>query len=121
MEEAIFEKLRVYQQAIQFVIYIYKLTSKFPSTEKYNLVSQFKRAAVSIVLNIAESQGKQTIADKRNFLSMAKGSAYEIIALIEIAKQIGYVDQLEYQKLRSDVFSLIKQLNQFMINVRGRN
>ncbi|MBI2196833.1 four helix bundle protein [Candidatus Daviesbacteria bacterium] len=80
-----FRKLTVWQRSIQFVSLTYKITSKFPKEEKYGLVDQIRRAAVSICLNIAEGSGSGSDAEFRRFLRMAQRSAYEVIAGLEIA------------------------------------
>lgn len=114
MEEIVFEKLRVYQNGIKLVTFVYLTVKNLPTSEQYNVTSQFQRAAVSVVLNIAESQGKNTLADKRNYLSIAKGSAYEMIALTDVSFALHYFSQDKRQEMRSQVFALIKQLNAFI-------
>lgn len=114
MEKSIFENLRVYQQAINFVSKVYQETASFPKEEIYGLTSQFRRAAVSIPLNIAESQGRQTRADKKNFISIAKGSAYELLALIDIVTQLNLINKSQKEALRTETFSIIRQLNQLI-------
>lgn len=80
-----FKKLTVWQRSIQFVSLIYKITSGFPKEEKYGLVDQIRRAAVSICLNIAEGSGAGSDPEFIRFLRMAQRSAYEVIAALEIA------------------------------------
>lgn len=90
-----FEDLRVYQDALQFVDRVYLLAAKWPKEEMYGLTDQFKRAAVSIVLNIAEGTSR-TKKDFRHFLDMARGSCYECVAVLTIAKNRQYITGAEF-------------------------
>ena len=80
-----FRKLNVWQRSIKFVSLIYKITAEFPKEEKFGLVDQIRRAAVSICLNIAEGSGAGSDAEFRRFLRMSQRSGYEVIAALEIA------------------------------------
>ncbi len=90
-----FRKLTVWQRSIQFVSLIYKITSKFPKEERFGLIDQIRRAAVSVCLNIAEGSGSGTDAEFIRFLRMAQRSAYEVIAALEIAINLKYTDKDE--------------------------
>lgn len=83
-----FRKLTVWQRSIEFVSLIYKITSKFPREEKFGLVDQIRRAAVSICLNIAEGSGAGSDAEFIRFLRMAQRSVYEVIAALEIVMNL---------------------------------
>lgn len=82
-----FEQLDVYQKGMELIHGIYKLTRKFPAEEKFGITEQIKRAAVSIVLNIAEGNGRFHKNNYIQFLRMARSSAYEVVALLQIAQQ----------------------------------
>jgi len=69
-----YKELIVWQKSIALVKYIYRISSTFPSDEKFGLVSQLRRAAVSIPSNIAEGQARRTTGDYIRFVSMAEGS-----------------------------------------------
>ena len=73
-----FENLQVYQKSLEFVDLVYEVTKEFPKSELYNLTSQFKRAAVSIALNIAEGAG-DTNAQFSRFLQIALDSVKECV------------------------------------------
>ncbi|MBU1031744.1 four helix bundle protein [Patescibacteria group bacterium] len=90
-----FEDLRVYQDALKFVDQVYLLTAKWPKEERYGLIDQFRRAAVSIVLNIAEGTSR-TKKDFRHFLDLSRGSCYECVAVLNIAKTRGYITDQEF-------------------------
>jgi len=89
--EFLFKKLVVWQKAIQLVRMVYQMIKKFPAEERYALSDQLRRAAVSIPSNIAEGNGRSTNNDYAHFLSIARGSLYETITQVHIARDLGYV------------------------------
>ena len=86
-----YKELIVWQKAIAMVTEIYRLTQSFLKDELYGLVSQMRRAAVSIPSNIAEGQGRQSKGEFRQFLGIARGSYSELETQIEIAKNLGFL------------------------------
>ena len=111
VQQVNFEKLRIYSLALELLDLIYELSSEFPRDEIYGVISQIRRASLSVVLNIAESQGRQTKADTKNFLIIARGSLYEILALAEVSKRRRYLSPSEVEMLREKIFNLLRQLN----------
>jgi len=107
-----FRTLNVYHQAIAFATAIYQTTESFPSKEKYGLISQLQRAAVSIPSNIAEGSSRRTSADFARFLDIAIGSAFELETQLTIAHNIGYLNTETLQKLLEELTSIQKQTNQ---------
>lgn len=91
-----FQKLQIYQLAKEIVKYSYKLTKKFPSEEKFALVQQMNRAAVSVPSNIAEGTSRKSNKDKAHFINIAYGSLMELVCQMEIAVELGYIEQSEY-------------------------
>jgi four helix bundle protein len=85
-----FENLLVYQKALEYVDFIYKLTTSFPAKESFILTDQIKRAAVSICLNMAEGSGGSK-AEFQRFLTISRRSARECIAATEIAYRQGFI------------------------------
>lgn len=94
-----FEKLEVWHLGMELVNEVYKLSSKFPSSEKFALTSQMKRAAISIPLNIAEGSGKRTRKDFRSYIRNAIGSTLEVITCSKIALQQNYLSEAQVEKL----------------------
>lgn len=105
-----FEKLEVYQQAVVLALDIYKITKIFPKDELFGIVSQVRRAVVSISLNIAEGSSRSK-KEFSHFLNMARGSCYELVPLLKISLELGYVANGEYQKLYERVDNLAKRIN----------
>ncbi len=86
-----YKKLNVWKESIELITNIYKTTNKFPSTEKFGLISQINRCSVSIASNIAEGAGRNTAGEFRQFLGIAKGSCYELETQLIVSKNLGYI------------------------------
>ena len=97
-----FTDLRVWRAAHQLVLLTYKNTKRFPKEELFALVSQMRRASVSVTSNIAEGFGRHTSKDKDHFYVMASGSLLELKNQYIIAKDLGYItaDQLDTFELQ---------------------
>jgi len=107
-----FEDLVVYQKGYELVLKSYQLTATFPMSERYELGHQIRKAAVSIPANIAEGYGrKDSKKEFRHFLRNALGSANEMMVLLKLSKDLGYMadDSLiaEYDVLGKQLFKLI--------------
>lgn len=85
-----FQDLLVWKKAHRFVLSIYHVTETFPKTEMYGLISQLRRAAVSIPANIAEGFGKKSVKDKMRYLDISRGSLEECRYYLILAQDIGY-------------------------------
>jgi four helix bundle protein len=99
-EDYKFQKLRVYQLALDYVDAIYVLSQQLPDKEKFNLSSQIERAATSIVLNIAEGSTGQADAEQYRFLGHALRSYLETVACLDLFNRRMYVteDGLEFPR-----------------------
>ena len=93
------ENLEVWKKAVDFVVLVYKCTEKFPSDEKFGLVSQLRRAAVSIPSNIAEGAARSFQKEKLHFLSIAQGSTSEVETQIVISQRLDYIASSELDDL----------------------
>jgi four helix bundle protein len=104
--------LQAWQQAVELVTAIYRLTADFPDTERYGLTSQMRRAAVSVPANIAEGAARSGTKELVYFLSVATGSLSELDTLVELAVKLGYVsDATKIQEQIDDVAGLIMGLS----------
>jgi four helix bundle protein len=86
-------RLAAWRQGMALVREVYAVTAGFPAAERYGLTSQIRRAAVSIVANLAEGAARQSPRDYIRFLKVAAGSASELDTLLEISRQAGFLDQ----------------------------
>ena len=102
-----FRELLVWQRAHEFVLQIYKCTATFPKNESYGLVSQMRRAAVSIPANIAEGFKKRSKLDKRRYLNIAQGSAEESRYYLILASDLHYGEVREPSKTLEHVSRLL--------------
>lgn len=87
----LFKDLVVWQRAMQFAKLVYGLVKQLPVEERYALADQLRRAAASVPSNIAEGNGRAGNKDYAHFLAIARGSLYETITQLELAKELGYV------------------------------
>ena len=94
-----FEKLDVWQKAVELTEAVYKMTPTFPAHEQFNLTSQLRRAAVSIPVNIAEGKGRYSRKEYVQFLYNARGSRYETVTLLRLALTLQYLSEQQYQQL----------------------
>jgi len=92
-----FEDLKVWHKAVDLSNEIDSLSRKFPKTELYNLCSQIKRAADSVVLNIAEGSTGQSIPEFKRFLDIALRSAIEVVACLFLAIKRNYIKETEFK------------------------
>jgi four helix bundle protein len=106
-----FEKLDVWQNSRMFVLDIYKLTSKFPSTELFGIISQIKRSSSSIATNIAEGTSRNTSKDKAHFMTISYSSAMETLNHIIISKDLNYISEDEYISCREKIEKICNQIN----------
>src|SRR5918912_1061382 len=90
------EKLEVWNKAVDFVVALYKVTETFPKEEKFGLISQIRRAALSVPSNIAEGAARESGKEFIHFLSNAQGSASELSTELLIAHRLGFIKEGPY-------------------------
>jgi four helix bundle protein len=113
-----FEKLIVWQKAMNFGEDIFSLSEKFHKTEIYNLTSQIRRAVDSIALNIAEGSILQSNREFSKFLGYSIRSLAEVVTCLHKAIRRKYISQDEFQKYYSDAFNLMNMLIAFQKKVK---
>jgi len=106
-----FKELLVWQRSIDFVTDIYRSTGSFPKDEMYGLISQIRRASVSIPSNIAEGNSRRSKPDYLQFLKIARGSCAEVETQLMISKNLNYLNEENYQKLNNNIIEISKMLN----------
>ncbi len=117
MEEKIksFKDLIVWQRAYELTLTIYRLTKKFPHEEQYGLVSQMRRAAVSVVSNIAEGHSRKGKAEYIQFLSVAYGSLSELETQVLLSRDLKFLMESDAQyliKLKDEIGGMLYSLMQ---------
>jgi four helix bundle protein len=105
-----FEKLIVYQKAMNFSDRICELTQTFPRGF-YFLVDQLNRAALSVATNIAEGNGRFTVRDRKNFFGIARGSVQECVPLLELALRRSLVEPQIHVQLKADLEEISKMIS----------
>ena len=113
-----FKKLKVWEKGHRLTLAVYALTSSFPKQEMYGLISQMRRAAASIVSNIAEGCGRSSGADFARFLQMASGSASELEYQLLLARDLKYLELNDHHELEADVREVRKMLSSLMQRLR---
>jgi four helix bundle protein len=121
-----FFEMEIYEVSMSFVETIYKLTSSFPEEERYCLVSQMRRAAVSIPSNIAEGNGRGHSKEYLHFLYNARGSLMELRTQIDISQRLGYLKEVDYsnliesyERLRTMLMNLVSSIRRKSISKSG--
>lgn len=113
--------LLVYQKSIDFVTEIYKATKSFPKDEMFGIVSQIRRAAVSIPANLAEGSARNGKREFNQFLHISLGSSVELETLLLISKNVNYIDEIIYQELNYKLTEIIKMLNGLIKSIKNPN
>lgn len=94
-----FEKLDVWQKAIDFADLIYQQTRSFPTDERFGLTNQMRRAAVSVSSNIAEGTSRMSQTDFARFVEIATGSVFEVVSQSFIGRRQGFLNTRQFQTL----------------------
>ena len=103
--------LKVWRKSMDLVVACYRLTKLFPDQEKYGLVSQLQRAAVSVPSNIAEGHGRKYTNDYLRFLSIANGSLMEVETQIQIAQRLNFINSEECTTILNQTSQISRMLS----------
>lgn len=118
MEQYKFQKLQVYQLALDYADAVYVLSRQLPERERFNVSSQVERAATSIVLNIAEGSTGQSNAEQNRFLGLALRSYLETIACLDLIQRRAYISPESLIPLREQGHQLFIKLSAFRKSLR---
>lgn len=105
------QKLEVFTISRQFVLECYKLSNTLPGDERFGMVSQIRRAAVSVHLNIAEGASRKSETERKRFYEIARGSMIEIDAALDIANDLEYLKNFDTVKLGETMVNCFKLLS----------
>ena len=117
-----FEKLEVWQKAIDFADDVYRMTKTFPSDERFGLTNQMRRAAVSISSNIAEGTSRSSRIDYARFVEIATGSVFEVVSQCFIARRQSLLSEPDFQhlyQLADDQSRMLSGLRSYLIGKRA--
>jgi len=115
-----YRDLLVWQKGISLAKTIYKLTAEFPSEEKFGLISQMRRAAVSVPSNIAEGQARHTSGEFVLFISHAEGSLAELDTQLTLAVELGFLSAEKSKPCASSIDELHRMLNGLRRVINGQ-
>ncbi|MBU0649474.1 four helix bundle protein [Patescibacteria group bacterium] len=116
-EQPNYEKLEIWQEAVELITQIYQATKRFPQEEKFGIIDQLRRAMVSVALNIAEGQGRGTKTEFRRFLYIALGSLNEAATLLVISVKLRMLSQEEGNELRYHLLILMRRTKSLITNL----
>ena len=106
-----FEKLEVWQLAMDFTVNIYLLTETFPKTEQFSLTDQIRRAASAVPANISEGNSRQTSKDKAHFLTIAYSSLMETMNHLILGNKLGYINDNNLTAIRKKIEKISAQIS----------
>jgi four helix bundle protein len=112
-----YKDLEVWQVSMELVKAIYQITAKFPSSERFGLTQQIRRAAISIPSNVAEGQFRNSSKEFKQFLSIALGSAAELETQLIIAREIDYLSVEESTFLLNILERIMKMLKKLSLSI----
>jgi four helix bundle protein len=115
-----FTDLLAWQAAHQLVLHIYHRTKKFPKNEQYGLTDQLRRAAISVVSNIAEGFGRKNQKEKIGFYYYAQASLQEIHSQIIVAHDLGYVSKQTFERFADEIETTGKLISGLIRSVRKK-
>jgi four helix bundle protein len=111
-----FKNLKVWQMGMDLVVLIYQSTEKFPSEEKFGLVSQINRSAVSICSNIAEGAGRGTDKEFKNFLSIALASSFELETQLILGNRLKFISEEDLAPL----LNMTEEIQKMIIGLQNK-
>ena len=117
-----FTKMSVWQQGFKLLLEIYKITKSFPSDERFGLTSDIRRAANSIVHNVAEGFGRFEAKDKTRFYKISRGSAYELMSQVLVSHALDYIPNAQHKdELIQKCQQIIEELNAIIKTLESRS
>ena len=116
-----FKKLLIWQKSMSLITKIYISTNNFPTEEAFGLTSQIRRSSISIPSNIAEGFGRESNRDFLRFLNISIGSLFEMQTQLEIAKNISYLNEDEFNNLYEDSREVERMLVSFINKLKERD
>jgi four helix bundle protein len=116
-----FEKLEAWKTAKKLAIRCYEVTKSFPKEEQFSLTNQIRRAAISIVSNIAEGSSRTTSKDKAHFFQMAIGSLYELKTQFLVAEELKFIQKSDFCVINETIVRTLKLINGYKRYLNNKN
>lgn len=110
-------KLNIFSETQDLAVECYQVTKGFPADERFALVQQLRRAAVSVHLNVAEGCSRKSEVERKRFFEISRGSLIELDAAIGIAYKLSYCNMEEIEKLGQLIVTCFKQLSGMIKNI----
>lgn len=105
-----FKELKIWQRAMDFVVEIYTITKEFPGEEKFGLINQQRRSAVSIPSNISEGAGRASNPQFKYFLEISMGSCNELITQLELSYRLSFISSEQKDELIDEATQIYKMI-----------
>ncbi|OGM11999.1 hypothetical protein A2Z22_04940 [Candidatus Woesebacteria bacterium RBG_16_34_12] len=112
-----FYELKIWKKGHKLLIDIYEITKSFPKEEKYNLISQTRSSANSIIALIAESYGRYSFADKVRVLYQSRGECVEVRSHLKVAYSLGYLTKKKFDYFEKEYLGLGKGINSYITSL----
>src|SRR3990170_2434220 len=116
-----YKELKVWQKSYQLCLDVYKITKSFPKEERYGLISQIRRAAVSVPSNIAEGYGRKTTPEYIHALYMAYGSCCELDTQIQLSGDLGYIKTEQIEELKESTREVERMLKALIKSLENKH
>lgn len=116
-----FENLDVYKKSVQWAATVEGLGKSLRSKASRSLIDQLTRAALSIPLNIAEGNGRWHKAEKRQFLTIARGSTFECVPILQVLRANDLIEETKYSEFRAQLIEIGKMINGLLKSVERLN
>ena len=116
----VLKELKIWNKALELSVNVYKVTSTFPKEDKFGLISQIKRSAVSIPSNIAEGAGRNSENEFIHFLGIANGSSYELQTQLIIAHQLDFLKTEELNTMLTELEEIQKMNYSFQKTLKTK-
>ena len=113
-----YKQLTVWQNAVELSVLVYQITKEFPAEEKFGLVSQIRRAAVSVASNIAEGAGRNSDGEFVQFLGIATGSLNELETQVIIANKLGFISENIVNTATQKIFEVQNKIHKLKTSLK---
>lgn len=116
-----FRELKIWKESLELAKSTLAMTKTFPDVERYSLVSQMNRAAISVPSNIAEGSSRKSNKEFSQYLRIALGSAFELETQIILSKESGYLNDKKFSECIEKIHSNQKMINAFLKTIESKN